>query len=71
MYLGETIAGAGLQDKATLRPPFGPGFSATEAADADKMEVWHTQFKDPGPDYSEFRLFKGGRQVGSKRIDGY
>jgi hypothetical protein len=53
------------------RPPFGPGFTETQAADADMMEVWASSFSDDGSDFCEFRLLSGGSVTTTRRVDGY
>lgn len=55
---------------ATAAPPFGPGFDAELARQADRMEVWGTTEEAPA-DYTEFRLLKDGRMIGVARIPGY
>ena len=56
---------------AMRSPPFGPDFELAIAEKADRLEVWGSSFSDPGPDFCEFRLFKGDEQIGTKRVDGY
>ena len=55
---------------ATATPPFGPGFDAALAQQADRLEVWGTTEEAP-TDYTEFRLLKDGRVIGVARIPGY
>jgi hypothetical protein len=69
-YLVETKTGEAVLTAATT-DPFGPRFTAEQAEGADKMEVWGSSFADPGPDWCEFRLFKAGEQVATKRTEGY
>jgi hypothetical protein len=38
---------------------------------ATKMELWGSSFKDPGPDFCEFRLFEGEELIGTKVVQGY
>lgn len=72
MYLMNTIS---MDDPgiphAVAPPPVGPGFSEGEARSADTMEIWGTQFNDPGLDYVEFRLVKNGQTLLERRVDGY
>lgn len=56
---------------ATRPAPTGPEFQDDVAATATSMELWGTSFDDPGPDFCEYRLFKGREQIGSKRFPGY
>jgi hypothetical protein len=39
--------------------------------DADRIELWNSSFDDPGPDYSEYRLYRGGQLQQTIRRDGY
>ncbi|NMP25067.1 hypothetical protein [Sulfobacillus harzensis] len=59
-----------LQAQATTLPPFGHGFDAALAQQADRLEVWGTTEEAPA-DYTEFRLLKDGRVIGVARIPGY
>jgi hypothetical protein len=67
MYLFETINNkpGATSAMATfgVRPP--------DDLDFDTVEVWSSSFKDPGPDFNEFRLFKDGQKVETYRINGY
>lgn len=82
MHLIETVKkdldahGRTLKEKAMLGAPFGPGFPEELAVQADYMEVWGSGFKDPGPDFCEFRLFKGDpkaatERIATRRLNGY
>lgn len=53
------------------KPPFGPGFDLPLNSRGYCMEVWGTEINDPGPDYTEFRLFSGEEMVKTERIAGY
>ena len=70
MYLRSTLSGEGMS-YATLEPPFGPGFTEDQVKQADKMEVWCSGFKDPGPDFTRFKLLKGDETVASQEVGGY
>ena len=60
------------QRAAKAGAPFGPGFSADVIEKTAKLEVWGSSFKDPGPDYCEFRAFDAdGNKVGERRVGGY
>jgi hypothetical protein len=61
---------AQLAKEATASPPFGPAFDGVLARQADRLEVWGTT-EEASEDYTEFRLFKGGRVIGVARISGY
>ena len=72
MHLVDTHEGAQAKKEATVMPPFGPGFGEDVRAAVEKLEVWGTSASDPGVDYCEFRAFDGaGKQIGTKRVDGY
>lgn len=59
-------------EQAALPLPFGPCFSGEIAEKTETLEVWGTEFKDPGPDFCEFRAIDAnGVVLGRKRIDGY
>lgn len=68
MHLVDTIT-----DKARMveKPPFGPGFTAKQAAAAEAVEVWGSSFNDPGADFNEFRLIVEGTVTERVRINGY
>jgi hypothetical protein len=70
-YLGKTVTGEAVKAEATSRPPFGPGFSEEKAAEADKLEIWHSSFTDPGEDFTEFVLYKNNEQIDSAMVGGY
>jgi hypothetical protein len=68
-YLHETKTGADARETAARLPPFGPGI---ERADIHRLEVWASDFKEPGDDYCEFRAFdEGGRLLATRRVGGY
>ena len=69
-HLIDTVEKDGLRARAMERPPFGPGFKVVPRG-ADRMEVWGSSFKDPGPDYCEFRLMKGTKVLEVRRVEGY
>lgn len=55
---------------AAAGPPFGPGFDAALAQQADRLDVWGTT-EEAAEDYTEFRLLEDGRVIGVARIPGY
>jgi hypothetical protein len=69
MYLYQTITEN--VKAAALGNIGGPLFSEEQAARADKMEIWASEFTEPGPDYCLFRLFEKEVQIGTKRQNGY
>lgn len=65
-------AGDDAKKKAADRPPCGPGFDEKTVAQTARLEVWGTNFSDPGPDYCQFRVFDAtGKQCGVRNVDGY
>ena len=52
---------------ANPEPPFGQDVIGR----AVKMEIWSSNFTDPGPDFNELRLFMGDGAVFVARVDGY
>ena len=73
MYLHSTyLQQDDIVQQACTKPPFGPGFSQDAAKKAAKMEVWATNFTDPGEDYCLFKLFDAaGTVIGENRVDGF
>lgn len=55
----------------TLRPdpPFGPGFTADQIADADTLEVWVTTLADIA-DTTVWRLLRAGQPVAMAEVGG-
>ena len=45
MHLHALYTGAESLTEAAATPPFGPGFTAEEVADADTLEVWVTSLE--------------------------
>lgn len=43
--------------QAAAPPPFGPAFPAEIIAKIETLEAWGSGFKDPGPDFCEFRAY--------------
>lgn len=71
MYLGRTFTGQAMRQYAAEAEPFGAGFDPQQVAEADRLEIWHSAFSDPGPDFNEFRLFRGETLMGVRRTEGY
>lgn len=65
MYKFETLTKACVPSLAIF------GVKIPDDLDFDTVEVWSSDFNDPGPDFNEFRLFKNGKQVETYRINGY
>lgn len=70
-YLYQHLAGAEAQKAAQEPEPFGPGFTAAEAAEAETLEVWATTIKHAGPDESIWRLVKNGTIQHTRTTPGY
>jgi len=52
--------------------PFTPDFPKDEIEKAAKLEIWGSDFDEPGGDYCEFRLIdKEGVQISAARVPGY
>lgn len=52
--------------------PFTPDFPKDEVAQAVKLEIWGSDYDEPGGDYCEFRLIgKDGVQISAARVSGY
>ena len=62
--------GADLLIQAAASPPFGPGFTAAQVADADALEVWVTSLEDVA-EVTVWRLLCGGRPVAQAQVGGY
>ena len=72
MKVEVTFTGGRARKQAAAPPLFGPGFSAEIIEKTETLEVWGTEFKDPGPDYCEFRAIDAkGVLLGQRRIGGY
>lgn len=69
MYLREVVID-GLASRARAIPPEGPGFSESEVAGAERLEIWATEATDEGEDFVEFRLMHRDRAI-IRRIRGY
>jgi len=72
MYQGETYTGEAAKKFAKAKYPFGAGFSEDTADKVHTVEVWHSSFKDPGPDFNIFKaLDANGNLIAENRADGY
>ena len=71
-YLYQKHEGAEARKTAAEAAPFGPGFPKETADQAERLEIWASEFSEPGPDYCEFRLFGAqGQSLGTRRQAGY
>lgn len=72
MYLMEKVEGEeAVIRRGTASKPFGPGFVRAEVAGSDRLEIWGSSFNDPGPDFCEFRFYKGAEPVVTGNVPGY
>lgn len=72
VHLIETKVGTRAVQMAAERIPFGPGFPAEIVKLTSKIEVYGSDFDEPGPDYCLFRVFnESGQTVGERRVNGY
>jgi len=71
MHLEEVVV-RDLVVQAIARPPIGPGFTTEDALNAERMEIWGSDFTEEGPDYCLFKLF-GEKNVvlATQRVEGY
>jgi hypothetical protein len=72
MHLISRATGKQARDDAGAPKPFGPGFPVGALKNVETLEVWGSEFKDPGPDFTEFRVFDAkGLALGTRRVEGY
>lgn len=71
MHLVDHADGPAALVLACQPPPFGGGIPEKEVEGATRTEVWGSSFSDPGPDFCEFRVFRGTEQIVTKRTPGY
>lgn len=57
--------------KEMTEPFFNVHFPVDKVAQADRCEVWSSNFSTGGNDYNIFRLMAGNRVVAEIRRDGY
>lgn len=58
------------KQQMTAQPPFGPGFTQTQADEAATMDILNSSFKDDGDDYTMFILKNSLGEVVNKTIIG-
>ncbi len=71
MYMVAMIMGAEAQKVAKDAEPFGPRFPADVVDNLTHLEIWATDFKDAGPDFTEFRAFEKDTLLKKRRIQGF
>ncbi len=61
------------RDKETMTKPFfNVEFPPDQVAQADRLEVWGSDFEEGGKDYSLYRLMSGeSKVIAEQRSDGY
>ena len=57
--------------QTVIECPCSPGELKELAAKATRIEVWHTSFEDPGPDWNEYRVYAGDKLLGTLKTNGY
>jgi hypothetical protein len=70
MHLHARYTGAELLIHAMETPPFGPGFTAQQVAEADALKLWITSLEDIA-DTTVFRLMRGDAAVAVSQIGGF
>jgi hypothetical protein len=70
MHLQARYSGEDVLTEATATPPFGPGFTVAEAAEADTLEVWVTSLADVA-DTTVWRLLRNGQPIAMVQVGGY
>ena len=71
MYMIAKISGPEAQQVAKDEEPFGPRFPANVVESITRLEIWATNFKDPGPDFTEFRAYAKDTLLKTRRIAGF
>jgi hypothetical protein len=70
VYLHEKHVGDAARKIATRPRPMGAGLN--DAADVEVVEVWCSDFLDPGDDFNDFRIYNAqGELLRTVRINGY
>lgn len=60
------------KQQMTAQPPFGPGFTQTQADEAATMDIVNSSFKDDGDDYTMFILKDSeGKVLNKATVGGY
>ncbi len=70
MHLHARYTGAELLVEGAMVPPFGPGFTAAQVADADTLEVWVTSLADVA-DTTVWRLMRQGTVIALHEVGGF
>ena len=70
MHLADTYDLTDADQKQLVSDMIDMTMNRIDLSDADKVEVWMTSFKDPGPDSCEARVFKNGKLIRTTTIPG-
>lgn len=70
MHLHARYTGADLFVQAAASPPFGPGFTAAQVAEADTLEMWVTSLADVA-DKTVWRLMCKGTAIALHEVGGF
>ena len=69
MYKYEEYHGDKARSECAMPEPFGIGVTDPRI---ERLEIWATEFNDPGSDYVEFRMYDAsGARLGTRRMEGY
>lgn|SRR5690625_1761323 len=71
VHLQRTLIGIELVELAASPPPMGPGFANELIQEADRLEIWASTYREAGEDWTDFRLFRGDREVARCRISSF
>lgn len=71
-YIGETIVGNKNVRKYLDTQKSWVTFTEDQIQSAEKLELVHSSFNDPGPDWNSWRLYSNDAQrIATITIDGY
>tara|TARA_R110000824_G_scaffold350598_3_gene537534 strand:+ start:336 stop:554 length:219 start_codon:yes stop_codon:yes gene_type:complete len=72
MYKIQEFTGNDAKKYATSSPPLGMLLPQEMVEKVEKVEIWGTNFSDPGPDFTDHRAFdKSGKQITNYIVSGY
>lgn len=72
MYPGKTYSTKEDIRKACIdNSHFGVTFNPEDIEKADKLELHHSSFTDPGPDFDRYILYCGDNAIAQRTIEGY
>lgn len=71
-YIGETITGNKNVRKYLNTQKSWVTFTENQIEQAEKFELVHSSFNDPGPDWNSWRLYNSdGQRIAVITLDGY